>query len=265
MYGYCPLGSGSRGNSVLVAGRGTKILIDAGLSGRAICQRLGELNVDIGEIDAVVVTHEHTDHIQGLKALTGKYSIPVITNAETAKGICKALGEVPRFKIFTTGESFQLGEMELHPFTIQHDAADPVAFTVRLDEFKLGFCTDLGFATTLVQAELQGCDYLYLESNHDPSMVHASSRPMIYKQRVLGRSGHLSNEGCGQLLTQVYHSGLRHVHLAHLSSECNHPTRALEVAGAALQKIGASVDLAVAPQDRIGTPIHFSSHATLSV
>lgn len=257
MYGYCPLGSGSKGNSVLLAGKQTKVLIDAGLSGRAIRQRLEQLNVDIGEIDAIVVTHEHTDHIRGLNALAGKYAIPILANAETAKAICRALGETPRFKIFTTGESFQFGELEFQPFTIQHDSADPVAFTVRLDALKLGFCTDLGFATTLVQAELQGCDYLYLESNHEPSMVHSSPRPMVYKQRVLGRSGHLSNAACGELLSRVYHPKLRHVHLAHLSSECNHPERALEISRSALNAIGASVALAIAPQDEIGIPLFF--------
>src|SRR5262249_31630801 len=137
--------------------------------------------------------------------------------------------DCPKFKIFSTGETFEFGDLEIHPFTIQHDTLDPVAFTIRLDNLKLGFCTDLGFATSLVSNKLQQCDYLYLEANHQPSMVHASSRPMIYKQRVLSRTGHLSNEACGHLLSQVAHSGLKHVHLAHLSSECNTPETALQV------------------------------------
>ena len=129
--------------------------------------------------------------------------IPILANHETAKGIVNTFHDCPKFKIFSTGETFEFGDLEIHPFSIQHDTLDPVAFTIRLDHLKLGFCTDLGFATSLVQTRLQGCDYLYLESNHQPDMVLASNRPLIYKQRVLSRSGHLSNEDCGNLLAEV--------------------------------------------------------------
>ena len=106
-------------------------------------------------------------------------------------------------RFFPTGETFEFGDLEIHPFSIQHDTIDPVAFTIRTETLKLGFCTDLGFVTSLVQTQLMNCDYLYVEANHQPSMVYASSRPMIYKQRVLSRSGHLSNEACGNLLAHV--------------------------------------------------------------
>lgn len=257
MIGYCPLASGSKGNCIYLGTPKTKVLIDAGLSAKATTQKLAEINVDIQDIDAILVTHEHTDHIQGLKVLAFKMGIPVFANSETAKGIVEYFHDCPKFKIFSTGESFEFGDLEFHPFSIQHDTLDPVAFTVRYDGLKLGFCADLGFVTTLVQNQLRHCDYLYIEANHQPSMVHASSRPMIYKQRVLSRTGHLSNESCGQLLSEIAHQGLKHVHLAHLSSECNTPTTAMSVIGEILQKKGISLEMCVAPQEMIGKAITF--------
>lgn len=257
MKGFCPLASGSKGNCVYLGMGNTKILIDAGISAKAIQNRLAEINVDLADIDAILITHEHTDHIQGLKVLAYKMGIPVFANHETAKGIVNTFHDCPKFKIFSTGETFEFGDLEIHPFSIQHDTVDPVAFTIRANHLKLGFCTDLGFATTLVQSQLRECDYLYLEANHQPSMVHASPRPMIYKQRVLSRSGHLSNESCGQLLTQVFSPRLKHVHLAHLSSECNTPETAVNVVKNILEEQGIELNLCIAPQDRISRPIHF--------
>jgi phosphoribosyl 1,2-cyclic phosphodiesterase len=258
MYGYCPLASGSRGNCIYLGSRKTKILIDAGISTKATKAKLAEINVDLADIDAILITHEHGDHIQGLKGLAYKLGIPILANRETAKGIVEAFHDCPKFKIFSTGEPFEFGDLEIHPFSIQHDTLDPVAFAIRTDQLKLGFCTDLGFVTTLVQNQLKECDYLYVEANHQISMVHASSRPMVYKQRVLGRSGHLSNEACGELLAHVYHSGLKHVHLAHLSSECNSPATALNVIGEILQSRGIDLEMCVAPQDCIGKAIQFT-------
>jgi phosphoribosyl 1,2-cyclic phosphodiesterase len=257
MKGFCPLASGSKGNCIYLGTAHTKILIDAGLSGKAIISKLEQINVDIADIDAILVTHEHTDHIQGLKVLAYRLGIPVFANTETAKGIVESFHDCPKFKIFATGETFEFGDLEIHPFSIQHDTLDPVAFTIRTNSLKLGFCTDLGFVTSLVVNQLQDCDYLYVEANHQPSMVHASSRPMVYKQRVLSRSGHLSNESCGQLLSQVAHSNLKHVHLAHLSSECNSPEVAVQVVQGILKEKGISLDMCVAPQEMISKSIIF--------
>jgi phosphoribosyl 1,2-cyclic phosphodiesterase len=228
MIGYCPLASSSSGNSVFFGSEQCKVLIDCGLSGKKTKEKLAEINIDIEEIDAILITHEHIDHIRALKVLAMKHNIPVIANRETARGIIDTLKATPQFKLFTTGESFQFQDIEIHPFTIAHDALDPVGFTLETSGLKFGFCTDLGYVTSVVQNRLEGSDYLYLEANHEPSMVHACARPPIYKQRVLGRTGHLSNEGCGNLLKDLNHSGLRHAHLAHLSSECNSPEMALK-------------------------------------
>lgn len=258
MEGFCPLASGSKGNCIYLGTKNTKLLIDAGLSARTIKAKLEEINVALEDIDAILVTHEHTDHIQGLKVLAFKLGIPVFANTETAKGIVETFhGECPKFKIFSTGETFEYGDFQIHPFSVQHDTLDPVAFTVKLDSLKMGFCTDLGFVTSLVTNQLRNCDYLYVEANHNPAMVHASSRPMVYKQRVLSRTGHLSNEACGKLLTDVAHSGLKHVHLAHLSSECNTHEKALSEVRGILENHGINLDLCVAPQDMISRPIHF--------
>lgn len=252
--GFCPLASGSKGNAIYFKSGQTQILIDAGLSARALQKRLAEIDVDLADIDAILVSHEHTDHIRGLNVLALKMGIPVLANNETAKGIYAALKECPQFKIFSTGETFEFGDMEIHPFSVQHDTPDPVAFTLRVDSLKVGICTDLGFATTLVKRELQECDYLYLEANHDPSMVHACARPQVYKHRVLGRCGHLSNEACGNLLDEVYHSNLKHVHLAHLSEECNSEEKALSTVKNILKK---EIKLSIAPQNTLANHILF--------
>lgn len=257
MKGFCPLASGSKGNCIYVGTENTKILIDAGISAKNIKARLAEINVDLEEIEAILITHEHGDHIQGLKILAYKMGIPVFANSETAKGIVEYFHDCPKFKIFSTGETFEFGDLEIHPFSIQHDTLDPVAFTIRTNGLKLGFCADLGFVTTLVKNQLKNCDYLYVEANHQPSMVHASPRPMVYKQRVLSRVGHLSNESCGLLLDEVAHANLKHVHLAHLSSECNTPETALSVVREILQRNGVNLDMCIAPQDKISKAIYF--------
>ncbi|MBN4067027.1 MBL fold metallo-hydrolase [Simkania negevensis] len=257
MIGFCPLASGSRGNSIFFGTKKTKLLVDAGISGRATKTRLAELGIDVEEIDAILITHEHTDHIRGLVVLALKMKIPIFCNSDTAAGIVAFLGVTPQFKLFHTGETFQYRDLQIDPFSVQHDAIDPVAFTIDCEEAKVGFCADLGYTTTLVANKLMQCDYLYLEANHDPNMVYACSRPMIYKQRVLGRSGHLSNEECGQLLSQVVNDGLKHVYLAHLSGECNHPQRALECVGSFLKQRERAPTLSIAYQDRVSAPSFF--------
>lgn len=256
MIGFCPLASGSKGNCTYIGTAQTKILLDAGISVRTLLTKLAEINVDIGEISAILLTHEHSDHIQGLKTLTNKYSIPVFANHETAKGTVEALGVCPKFKIFSTGEAFEYGDLEIHPFSIQHDTLDPVAFTIKTGALKLGFCTDLGRVTSAVEHHLQQCDYLYLEANHEEEYVHSSSRPEYLKRRILGPTGHISNRESGELLSRIYHK-LKHVHLAHLSQECNTPEKALFVIRSILEKKGIHLEMCVAPQDKISRAIHF--------
>jgi phosphoribosyl 1,2-cyclic phosphodiesterase len=257
MQGFCPLASGSKGNAIYLGTQKTKILIDAGLSLKTLTARLAEIQVDISEIDAVLITHEHTDHVKGLSVLWNKWKIPIFANKETAGSLLPLFQEVPKFKIFSTGEPFEFGDIEIHPFSIQHDAIDPVAFTFRWEGMKIGLCADLGFASSLVLNQLQSCDYLYLEANHQPSLVYSSSRPMVYKQRVLSRQGHLSNEESAEVISNIYHDQLKHVYLAHLSSECNTPELALKVVGESLEAKKQKVSLSIASQEQVSKLIVF--------
>jgi len=254
MKGFCPLASGSKGNALYLGTDQTKLLIDVGISYKALKERLGEIDVCLEEIDAVLISHEHSDHIRGLEKLCNTLQIPVFANSETAKAILSSFKMMPRFKIFSTGESFEFGDIQIHPFSVQHDTLDPVAFTFHALGLKIGVCTDLGFVTTLVTSHLQGCDYLYIEANHEPSMVYACPRPPIYKQRVLGRQGHLSNEMCAELLKNVKHPGLKHVYLAHLSEECNNPEVALKKVREHLEK---EVGLSIAFQEKVSEKVLF--------
>ena len=257
MIGFCPLASGSKGNCIYVGTPTVKILIDAGISVRTIRERLNAIGVTLEEIDAVLVTHEHSDHIKSLDILGCRMGIPIFSNSDTAKAIYSVFSECPKFKIFSTGETFEYGDLEVHPFSIQHDAVDPVAFTMRWGGLKFGFCADIGFVTTLVAKQLKDCDYLYVEANHEPSMVHASKRPKTYKDRVLSRQGHLSNGECAKLIELIFHPGLKHIHLAHLSSECNSPELALKIISDQLQALQASTEVSIAYQEMLSRPILF--------
>lgn len=259
MIGFCPLGSGSTGNAIYLGTDHTKLLIDCGISFKNLKERLADINVEIEQIDAVLITHEHADHIKGLEMVVKKLGIPVFCNGDTAKALCQMISERPKFKIFCTGEPFTYADIKIHPFSIQHDTVDPVAFTFEFGATKVGVCTDLGFATKLVAMHLKGCHYLYLEANHDEEMVHACSRPLLYKQRVLSRQGHLSNTAAGELLVEIYNDQLKHVYLAHLSSECNTENEALSTVQNILAKNNLTVSLSVAKPHQVSEPIFFSN------
>jgi len=247
-----PLASGSKGNSYFLETKNTKILIDAGLSAKELEKRLNEINQTLEQVEAVLVTHEHMDHVKGLKKLSESYHIPIFCNAETAKGIFDLTGLTDGFKIFSTDEAFEYKDLYIHPFSIQHDTLDPVAFRIHTESLKLGFCTDLGVVTPLVQRQLENLDFLVLESNHEPNMVLASSRPNVYKDRVLSRQGHLCNDDCIKALEKCMHPGLKHVFLAHLSEECNNQTLALKKAQEAIK-----TNVLIAYQDVISSEVLF--------
>ena len=260
MDGFCPLASGSKGNSIYLGVGSTKILIDAGISGRATKNRLAEIDVNLADISAILISHDHIDHIRGLSILALKMGIPVYANVETAKGIGQTLGEYPLFHLFTSGEPFQIGPLRIHPFTVLHDTVDPVAFTIEFGNIKVGICTDLGEVTPEVQKQLTGCHYLYVEANHVPEWVHACPRPARYKERVLGPFGHLSNRACGELLCSVAGPQLQHAYLAHLSSECNSHEAAITTVQQILASAGIALPTAIALQDSVSEEILFPSH-----
>ncbi len=246
---FCPLASGSKGNALYVATKNTKLLFDAGLSAKALRERLSEIQVNLEDIDAVIISHEHSDHIAGLKTLTNKFGIPLIANAQTAEAIVETIQECPKCKIFTTGEPFEFGDFEILPFPVRHDAVEPVAFRIKTSRHTMAICTDLGFVTNTVRHHLRDCDLIVLEANHKPEMVHASHRPDVYKARVLSKVGHLSNEECGNLLAEVSSSNLKKVFLAHLSSECNTPEVAYTTVTKILKQYSITLPISIALQE----------------
>jgi len=259
MIGFCPLASGSKGNALFLGTKKTRLLIDAGLPFSQLKSRLESLGVCISSIQAVLVTHEHIDHIKGIKALTDRYRIPIFANVQTARGIDAACKEHLRYKFFSTGEPFVFEDLYISPFSISHDTLDPVGFTIEYDGIKLGVCTDLGFVSSSIKKRLEKCHYLYVEANHEPSMLFASARPDHLKQRIRGKQGHLSNEECASLLSSVYHEELRHIFLAHLSSDCNREEVALEKVIHALREKGPLPEISIAYQAERSKPIFFEA------
>ena len=264
MQGFCPLASGSKGNSIYLETEKTKILIDAGLSFKELKRRLSEISIDISQIDADLITHEHMDHIEALKGINEHTNIPVFCNSETAKGIYQNLRFLPKCKIFSSDESFAFQDLIIQPFSIQHDTLDPVGFLIYYKSlelgksFKLGFCTDLGIATTSVKKHLEGCNYLYLEANHELNMLMASNRPEMLKRRISSRQGHLSNEETFNLLASLLHSDLKHIFLAHLSADCNSHELLTDRMGAFLEKHKSSAGFGLAWQKKVSEFIKFS-------
>lgn len=262
---FCPLASGSKGNCTFVGTGNTKLLIDAGISARSTQQRLAHLGVDLADIDAIVLTHDHIDHIAGLRVLARKLSVPIVCNFETARGLTHCFGKIARCKIFRTGEPFEIGDFRLLPFSIQHDTGDPVGFVLETLEgqifVKIGICTDLGFVTSLVADHLKECCCLHIEANHDPELVNLSLRPALYKQRVLGRMGHLSNRACAELLQRVAHAKLQRVYLAHLSEECNRQDLALNTVAAGLAPPYSGLSIVTAHQHRASSPLFLGDRA----
>jgi len=224
------LASGSKGNCTLVASSGTRLLVDAGLCCREILRRLLLSGCDSHGIDAILITHEHSDHVGGLRVLARKLKIPVYISASTyqqyQRGVRDANGQrvhLDRREAFTPGSSFQIGDITVMPFTIPHDAIDPVGFTFRSQGIKIGICTDLGYMPASVRNHLLGCHVLMLESNHDLEMLRGGPYPWSVKQRVMSRVGHLSNDALADFLTTDYDGGAEFLILAHLSEANNHP------------------------------------------
>jgi len=239
------LASGSRGNCAIVASSKTKILVDAGISCRETFKRMKTLGEDPRSLSAILITHEHSDHVYGLATLAKKLRIPIFMTGAThqvwARAMRDAKGERPRlekFERFESGYSFQVGDIAVRPFTIPHDAADPVGFTFRAEGIKIGIATDLGYLPVSVADHLQGCDILVLESNHDLEMLRVGSYPWSVKQRVMSRVGHLSNRALADFFTNDYDNKAAFIVLAHLSVENNHPEIARREAEKALATRG---------------------------
>lgn len=235
------LASGSSGNCAYLETEDTRLLIDAGLSARQIRQRLLAIGRTPENLNGILITHEHTDHTQGLGVLAGKLQIPVYCNRLTKEAVACQFQVPLDFRLFATGSAFDLGDISIDTFSVPHDAHDPVGFLLRTHSGNIGFLTDLGHATRLVIERVRAAHALVLESNHDVKMLQDDTkRPWATKQRILSRHGHLSNDAAARLATEIVTSELRHLYLGHLSSDCNRPELARNVVSSALHQAGAT-------------------------
>jgi len=228
MMRFCVLASGSKGNATFIEAESTRILIDAGLSGREIERRLTALGVEMTSLTALLVTHEHTDHTRALGVLAKRHRLGVHANTATLRALGPQLLDPSIVHPFTTGASFQIGSLTIHPFSVSHDAADPVGFVLDDGRCRIGQCTDTGVATRLIRHRLTRCEALILESNHDPRLLLDGPYPYPLKQRISGVRGHLSNNEAAELCCDLLHDSLQHVVLAHLSETNNLPQKAAD-------------------------------------
>ena len=217
------LASGSRGNSILVSSPSTSILVDAGLTGKKTLERLSCLDFEPGRLSAILVTHEHGDHVNGVGVLARRLSLPVYATKSTFAAARKKLGELPERRLLYKGRPLVIGDLTIHPFPTFHDAAEAVAFVIEHAGSSLGIMTDIGHVSSLARQKLMGCSTVILESNYCPDMLMKGPYPWSLKQRIKGRNGHLSNRDACRLIAELAPSGLRRVVLSHLSEENNSP------------------------------------------
>jgi phosphoribosyl 1,2-cyclic phosphodiesterase len=235
------LGSGSEGNGAYLETDEVRLLIDAGLSGRQIRQRMAPLARAPETLHGILITHEHSDHIAGLTGLAARMDVPIYCNRSTKEAIEAQLHIQINARIFTTGGSFEIGDVTVETFSIPHDACDPVGFMVRTPSGNIGFLTDLGHATKLVVERVRAANVLLLEANHDVQMLQNDPRrPWSLKQRILSRHGHLSNDAAADVAEQILAPGLRRLYLGHLSRDCNRPELARKAVAGRLEQLGGT-------------------------
>ena len=256
---FATIASGSSGNSIFIGTEYTKILIDAGLSGKKIQAGLSDIGVTGDEIDGIFVTHEHIDHIHGIGILSRRFNIPIYATEGTWKYMPSSVGKIkPENKIVISKEKdFTFKDLNIKPYAIPHDAAEPVGYSVMTDKFKISVATDIGHVTEEIMDNIKDCDLLLLESNHDIDMLKSGTYPYQLKKRILGENGHLSNDTAGKLLAWVIcqNSKLKNVFLGHLSKENNTPLTAFETVRGILDgydiEIGKEFNLYLAARDKV--------------
>jgi phosphoribosyl 1,2-cyclic phosphodiesterase len=219
------LGSGSSGNALYIESGATSVLVDVGLSAKETARRLLEVGIDSAKLTAIVVTHEHADHVKGVRVMSKTAAVPVFISDAT-RDECRFAGGglgMQWGEMISSSRSFQIGSLDFHPFTIPHDGIDTFAFTVESEGVKVGIVTDLGYITQLVAERLRGCNFIVIESNHDKDMLKVGPYPWPLKQRIASNSGHLSNDETARWLREDFDGRAEYLVLAHLSRQCNHP------------------------------------------
>ena len=256
---FSVLASGSSGNVCYVESSDTRLLIDAGLSARETERRLEQIGIKPSSLSAIIITHEHLDHVKGAGALSRRYDLPLYINHDTFLNAQKTLGKISRPMIVQTGEALEINNLVVETFTKCHDAADPIGLIVSVDGIRIGVATDLGRSTRLVEDRLRGCRALILEFNHDTVMLDEGPYPLFLKKRIKGRDGHLSNDQAGDLLETVCNKGLGHLVLAHLSEINNSPDIAYQRAAEVLTGCGIkTTEVLVSCQDEAAPMIELT-------
>ncbi len=221
----CSIASGSSGNCIYVGSDDTHVIIDAGISGKRIEKGLNELGLSTGDLNGILITHEHSDHIAAIGVLARRYGLPMYATRGTIKGIMsqKSLGFVDSslFVEISADNDFCIDDLRVRPIEISHDALEPVAYRIEHANSSVGVCTDLGTYTDRIVEGFSGVDALLIEANHDVRMLQVGSYPYPLKQRILSDKGHLSNENCGRLLCRLLHDDMKSIMLGHLSAENN--------------------------------------------
>ena len=230
MLNFCSLYSGSSGNCLFVESQSTKILVDCGTSGKKVCDGLSSIDKKIEDIDAIIVTHEHSDHIQSLGLISKKYNIPVYANIETWQAMQSQAEKINKAnqKIFENDNNFEIGNLLIHPFSTPHDAANPCGFNIYSGKKKISIATDLGHMDNVILENLKDSSFILLESNYDPEILKVSKYPFMLKQRIAGPNGHLSNSTAGKTIGYLMQKDLKSVMLGHLSKENNFPELAYQ-------------------------------------
>ena len=225
MFNFCSLYSGSSGNSLFVESENTKLLVDAGVSSKKIEEALANLEIDPTSIDGILITHEHSDHIQGLGTFAKKFNLPVFVNEKTLDAMPKQKEKISEknIKLFNINEKFEIGDLKVKPFSIPHDAANPCGFNIFKDDKKISIATDIGHMTNGILKNLEDSIFIMLESNYDPEVLKYSKYPYQLKTRIAGPDGHLSNELAGKTISYLLNSGLKQAVLGHLSKQSNFP------------------------------------------
>ena len=225
MFRFCSLYSGSTGNCLFVETDHAKVLIDAGVSSKKIVSALSSISINVDDIDAILVTHEHSDHVQSLGTISNKFDIPVFANAETWNAMPKQKDKILDHNVnfFHVDEDFEIGDLKVLPFCIPHDAANPCGFNLFYNDNKLSVATDLGHITSNVLNHLDGTNFLMLEANYDPEVLKCGRYPFMLKSRIAGPNGHLSNNLAGKTISHLIGSGLSNVVIGHLSKDNNFP------------------------------------------